>query len=219
MPDEKPRISAEGEWTSWYSRLAIEKKQRDRANYLIAPAAAAGIAVSFYGLLYSRRAEQEHLSSIQKDWILQKYINKTLSLEERFTGVEGQQNALIKTLQDLRSHSTQFATLAPADRQAVNFLIETEKSIDERLKSLEVALVTDPSKAFAVPLLRKEIEALQERERNDATNLDNAVGRLQTLMTTLFGSMLAVFTALGGISLWRSRKEVAPSQPPPSKAD
>ena len=85
------------------------------------------------------------------------------------------------------------------DRPAINQVIEEQKQLSARLSELESALRNDPVTASAVPLLKKDVESLQEREKLDSSAIRNEDDRLDGFAE--WYSALIVGTIVSVISL------------------
>jgi hypothetical protein len=85
------------------------------------------------------------------------------------------------------------------DRAAINQVIEEQKQLSARLSGLESALRKDPVTASAVPLLKKNVEVLQEREKLDSSAIRNEDHRLDGFAE--WYSALIVGTTVSVISL------------------
>jgi hypothetical protein len=85
------------------------------------------------------------------------------------------------------------------DRAAINQVIEEQKQLSARLSGLESAMRNDPVPASAVPLLKKDVESLQEREKLDSSAIRNEDDRLDGFAE--WYSALIVGTIVSVISL------------------
>ena len=86
-----------------------------------------------------------------------------------------------------------------SDRAAINQVIEDQKQLSARLSGLESALRNDPVTASAVPLLKKDVESLQEREKLDSSAIRNEDDKLDGFAE--WYSALIVGTIVSVISL------------------
>jgi hypothetical protein len=96
-----------------------------------------------------------------------------------------------------------FSMRAIRERQAGNAvhqgIEEEQKQLSARLSGLEGALKNDPVTTSAVPLLQKEVESLQERQRIDASATRNQDDRLDGF--TEWYSALIIGTIVSIMSL------------------
>jgi len=77
------------------------------------------------------------------------------------------------------------------------------EDIDHRLSALEGALEHDPAKALAVPLLRKDVEALSVEEHNDIATVTASVDRIYDLSKWLLGSLTLGLFSLAFANIFR----------------
>lgn len=83
---------------------------------------------------------------------------------------------------------------------------DSVKNIDRRLTALEVALNTDPSKSLAVPLLRRDLDGLQDRYRSDLSSLKDEVARIYTLTQWFIGLMFTIALGVFALALGNLRR-------------
>jgi hypothetical protein len=108
---------------------------------------------------------------------------------------------LSKTLAEVRTPTGQFSALNPADRETLNRAIESQKDLDMRLRSLEDALRLDASKALVVPLMRKDLDTLQDTFRADTALVQNEINRLYGLAQWFIGLMFTILLGFFGLAL------------------
>jgi hypothetical protein len=116
--------------------------------------------------------------------------------------LEASNQAIQHTLDVLR-HSgkvVKFATLDPADRQRIDQIGGAESKLDSRLSALENALMASPEKAVAVPMLKQEIDGLQDRTHSDLDAIRGEIGRLFTLTQWFIGLMFTIALGMFGLS-------------------
>jgi hypothetical protein len=75
-----------------------------------------------------------------------------------------------------------------------------------RLSSLEGALLATPEKAVALPMLRQEIDMLQDRNRADMDGLRGEMARLFTLVEWCMGILFTFGLAMLGIAINNMRR-------------
>jgi hypothetical protein len=98
-----------------------------------------------------------------------------------------------------------------ADRVALNQVVEGQKQLTTRIAALEGALLNEPTKALAVPLLKKDVDDLLDREKTDASEIRAEIAQLYTFAEWLFGTFAASGIALLlGIGRFRRSKPTRP---------
>ncbi|MGA8809379.1 MAG: hypothetical protein WB973_16030 [Thermoanaerobaculia bacterium] len=73
--------------------------------------------------------------------------------------------------------------------------------VDTRLKLIETAIVADPQKALTVPLLRRDLDSLQQQVVRDVTAINAENSRAYDLMKWLIGLMAIVSFSLIGTAV------------------
>jgi septal ring factor EnvC (AmiA/AmiB activator) len=129
-------------------------------------------------------------------------------LQHSVSVLKERQQTLDKTLAGLKSNTSQYANLSPLDRQALTQLAADKNAIDLRLRALEDALRLDASKALTVPILRKDMEALQEKSKSDLTLVQNELGRLFSLAQWFMGAIVTIALAVASL-VFSGRKKTA----------
>jgi hypothetical protein len=99
-----------------------------------------------------------------------------------------------------------YATLSPVDRQALKELKSNEEQLQGRMTSLETALVATPEKAIALPMLKQQMDMLQDRTRGDLDGVRGEMGRLFTMVQWCIGIIVTIGLAVLGISITNLRK-------------
>jgi hypothetical protein len=79
-----------------------------------------------------------------------------------------------------------------ADRAALAQVVEGQKQLSARLGALEGALLNEPAKALVVPLLKKDVDDVLDREQKDAAAVRAQDDRLDRLMSQVLTTTLAV---------------------------
>ena len=109
-----------------------------------------------------------------------------------------------------------------ADRDALAQLVEGQKQLTARIGALEGALMNEPAKALAVPLMKKDVDDVIDREQKDAAAVraqDDRLDRLMTQILTTTAAVIGLFVAsIGLIFTWRksssAAKQTTPENPP-----
>src|SRR4051794_19903045 len=86
------------------------------------------------------------------------------------------QAAIAKAASDHRLPS--FSILNPADRQTLDDIKSSQNQLQTRLAALETSLLNTPEKALSVPLLKQQVDSLQDRAHNDLDAVRGEIGRL-----------------------------------------
>jgi len=100
-----------------------------------------------------------------------------------------------------------YAALSPADRQSLDEVKNDEGRLDARLSALEAALMTTPEKAIAVPMLKEQVDTLQDRTRSDLDNIRGEIARLFTLTQWFIGLMFTIALGVFGIAIGSLRRD------------
>jgi len=74
-------------------------------------------------------------------------------------------------------------------------------AVEKRLTDLETAVITDPPKALAVPLIRRDLDALRLQAAHDVETLKAENSRVYDLMRWLIGLMALVSLGLIGTAV------------------
>jgi hypothetical protein len=119
--------------------------------------------------------------------------------------------AILESLNQVKhsGKSTSFSTLDPADRQSIADIKDAEAKLDARLSSLETSIMATPEKAVAVPMLKQQVDALQDRTHSDLDGIRGEIGRLFTLTQWFIGLMFTIALGMFGLS-FNLRKAALP---------
>jgi hypothetical protein len=115
--------------------------------------------------------------------------------------------AQIKSLQKNETGSGSGMSLA--DRAALAQVVESQKQLSARLSALEGALMNEPAKALAVPLLKKDVDDVLNREKSDASDVRGQDERLDRLMSQVLTTTVAVLAfvvsaIVGLFGVWKA---------------
>jgi hypothetical protein len=137
---------------------------------------------------------------------------RTLEQAERsraeFALLRDRMEALAKENAELsRKGPSRYATLSPTDQQTLQEAKANGDQLRSRLASLEAALLVTPEKSVALPMLKQQMDMLQDRNRTDVDGLRGEMGRLFTLVQWCIGLMFTIGLAVLGISITNMRKE------------
>lgn len=111
--------------------------------------------------------------------------------------------------------------LSPEDRERLSHIEATEDDLSRRLAALESAILQTPEKAVAIPVMRQQIADLKDKYQSDNDAMHAEIGRLYTMMSIFFGSIVALIIGVGGLyfSVFKQRAETQsrtePSSAPP----
>jgi hypothetical protein len=102
--------------------------------------------------------------------------------------------------------------LSPEDQEQLRKVVAAEDDLSKRLAALESAILQTPEKAVAIPVLKQQITDLQDKYRGDNDAMHGKIGRLYTMMSIFFGSMVALIVGVGGLffSIFKHRADKAP---------
>lgn len=167
----------------------------------------------------SRMAEAEQQSMFAKrqeiEAMLARYQAERLA-EENAT--------LRKTFDAIRRNGKEphFAELSPADRQQLQQVTKDEGYLQTRLSALETTLMATPEKAIAVPMLKQQIDTVQDRSHADIEGIRGELARLFTLTQWFIGLMFTIALGVFGLALSNLKKSTGKpasvDRPPADKA-
>lgn len=122
----------------------------------------------------------------------QQLESRISGMDDRITGLAERLNALVNT------PPGQLATDARIAELGASYA-----TLDERLRDIENALLSDPTKALQVPLLARDVQSVERRLEDLSDNVDDDVDWVRNL---LFGSMVVLATGLVSQTLELSRR-------------
>jgi hypothetical protein len=133
--------------------------------------------------------------------------------------MEARLASLDKALQEIRGKPSggPRAELDPADRHAIEESKERERQLGVRMAALEGVILTDPVKALSLPLLRKDFDALQDRQKADADAIRGELGRLYSFAQWFMGLMITIALALFTLAIGNLRRESDKKEEPAAK--
>ena len=99
--------------------------------------------------------------------------------------------------------------------QDVAVLAERIETLQTRIVGVQEAISADPLKAVSLPLIRKDVESLQERHRADVALLREDAGRVYTFAQWAIGIMITGLIGMVGLGLNLFRQ----SKPEPKQDD
>ena len=117
---------------------------------------------------------------------------------------------IVREIENLKKNQTGSGSgMSLADRAALAQVVESQKQLSARLSALEGALMNEPAKALAVPLLKKDVDDVLDREQKDASAVRAQDDRLDRLMsqvlTTTLGVLAFVLSCIGvGFGFWKA---------------
>jgi hypothetical protein len=120
--------------------------------------------------------------------------------------------AILKSLDQIKhsGKTVTFGTLNPSDRQSIDEIKSAQLKLDTRLSTLETSIMASPEKALAVPMLKQQIDSLQDRTHNDLEGIRGEIGRLFTLTQWFIALMFTIALGMFGLA-FNIRKHTAAS--------
>jgi hypothetical protein len=99
--------------------------------------------------------------------------------------------------------------LSPQDREQIDKISAAQDDLSGQLTRLNDAILQTPEKAAAIPVLKQQISDLQDKYRGDNDAMHAEIGRLYTMMSIFFGSMVALIVGVGGLffSIFKQRSD------------
>lgn len=123
----------------------------------------------------------------------------TQRIDARLANFETQLNSTRETLRQATAALVSIAGGKGTNESVMRTLDGRLSKLDTRLAALEEAIMTNPSKALALPLLRKDVDTMAERYRTDISVVRDEVGRVYTLTQWFIGLMFTI--AIGVFTL------------------
>ena len=135
---------------------------------------------------------------------------RSRELEEATQNQRAMQQRLNELLEKLTKKggapaSGRTVMLSDQDRALIDQVVEQQRQISGRLSALEGALMNDPVKALSVPLLKKDVDTIQEREKTDAAEVRSEVDRLYTFSEWFMGLIIATAVSILALAIPRLR--------------
>jgi hypothetical protein len=90
-------------------------------------------------------------------------------------------------------------SLSPENRAQIDKIASAQDDLSKQLARLNDAILQTPEKAVAIPVLKQQVTDLQEKYRGDNEAMHAEIGRLYTMMSIFFGSMVALIVGVGGL--------------------
>jgi chromosome segregation ATPase len=104
-----------------------------------------------------------------------------------------------------------YAELNPMDRHQLEQLNSSAEQLQTRLTALEAALMNTPEKALSVPMLKQQVDTLQDRTKSDFDGVHGEIGRLFTLTQWFIGLMFTIALGIFGLALANLRRPEKPA--------
>jgi len=187
---------------SWRVWLEESDTRRERLSKWLSFLAVSMLLVSGVGFLYLHFSSQGD-ALLSRIGLANSAIVETqaYNVNKRLDSITNDLAVTKKTIIELNKHADGYAALAPGDREALNGVIEGQKTLDVRLKDLEDALRVDAAKSLAVPLIRKDIDALQDSFRANTVAIQTEMGRLYGLVESFLGLMFTIALGFFGLAI------------------
>lgn len=194
MPSKRQRVSQSKSWSGSAVSAAL-------ASITLAAAVAGFLSSS--NTSQQRRADEAR----QQQMVLNE---RSRELEEATQNQRAMQQRLNELLEKLTKKggapaSGRTVMLSDQDRALIDQVVEQQRQISGRLSALEGALMNDPVKALSVPLLKKDVDTIQEREKTDAAEVRSEVDRLYTFSEWFMGLIIATAVSILALAIPRLR--------------
>ncbi len=110
--------------------------------------------------------------------------------------------AIMKSLGQVRTtgRPISLSSLDPKSQQRLDLIEQSQSKLDARMSVLESSLMISPEKAVAVPMLKQQLDSLQDRTHNDLDGIRGEIGRLFTLTQWFIGLMFTIALGMFGLS-------------------
>ena len=146
-------------------------------------------------------------ASISREFGLRAQI-EAANAKEALARLQQENAALRKTLEHgvNGGQEKHYAELNPIDRQTLNQIKADQEQLKSRFAALETTLMTTPEKAVAVPMLKQQIDTLQDRSHADLDSVRGEIGRLFTMTQWFIGLMFTIALGVFGLALSNLKK-------------
>lgn len=186
---------------------ARARAQNDRLRRLVTPVALTVAMAGAVGALLSIRNDESQRNaqfrageSVVRVAEEQREI---VELTRRLNDSEQTSARIQRQLLDAMSHPTkagQKMELTAADRRALEDTEKSNAGLDQRLTALETALLQTPEKAVALPLLRQQLNDIQDKAKGDSDSLHSEINHLYGMMQWFLGLMITLIIGVGGLA-------------------
>ncbi len=190
-------ILRQGSWVAFVSALATmiglfaailnSRTQRDRA------------VLQGYQVVASQRLAQQQKEQLERS-------------NQELADLRMMNTSILKSLEQVRhsGKTVSFSNLDPADRESIDQIRTAEAKLDARLGALEASIMASPEKAVALPMLKQQLDSLQDRTHSDLDGIRGEIGRLFTLTQWFIGLMFTIALGMFGLS-FNLRKAATPT--------
>ena len=121
------------------------------------------------------------------------------------------QQAVIELRKDLERVKAQQAAIKPADLPPPLSALDARlKQLEQKQQRIERVIIADPNKALELPLIRRDLEALEERQAVSIEATRRSVEQVYDLSKWLIGALAVGVLSLALNTLLR-RKDQPPS--------
>jgi chromosome segregation ATPase len=119
--------------------------------------------------------------------------------------VEALQNALQNASHTAKGEG-RYSELSPVDRHLLDQLKAEQDELARRMGTLENVLANTPEKALALPMMKQQVDNLQDRTHSDLDGVRGEIGRLFTLTQWFIGLMFTIALGVFGLALSNIRR-------------
>ncbi len=196
VPKEARAIASLIESTGESSRSALRHsntraaRARRLTSLAVAGVAVAGIFVSAFSLLWGTgpsRPRTGDVVELSRDMaaVSQEQViitGRIRSLEQSVAG--------LSEIPDQAAYSSELRRLA-----------DSSESLNQRLESLESALLEDPAKAVSLPLLQRDVTSLRDAHDSEAQSLRNEIDRVYDQNKWFIGLMFTMALSILGLAV------------------
>lgn len=218
---ERARDSKSGETPQWPSPRTLWRRLWSSSATLGAAAALATM-IGTVGATFVSWREKGVADVKVSDAVRQREMTNRIATEldntrRQLDQLQVAYAAMQRTMESARKSgkTPQYAQLSPTDRQSLDQIKNDQAQLQTRLSGLETALMTTPEKALAVPMLKQQIDILQDRTHSDLDSIRGEIGRLFALTQWFIGLMFTIALGVFGLaisSLKRSKGKAAPDE-------
>ena len=144
------------------------------------------------------------------------FAQQRTSLPESVFEMANTLQRIVVELDSLRAELSALKAASPDSPQAEAALASVEVSVErigERINSIESAILQDPEKAVAVPILRRDLDNLEQSLRRDVSATRDEIARIHDQNRWFFGLMGTAWFGLLSLAvanLFKSRNDRSP---------
>lgn len=196
-------------------RKKSKMRQDDRLSFLIANIAIiASLVGAVFSLVAIRNEQVRNASKLRAEdlsAIVSRQQQAINELQARLGKADASSSELRDKILQAMSHAGstphQDSVLSAADRDALQRAAQTDQDLNRRLSALESALTQSPEKAIALPLLRQQLNDLQDKIKSDSDGQQAEINRVYGILEWLLGLIITLIIGVAGLAFNSFRRD------------